>query len=107
MSEYYNCTICRNYPCSCGTDVRTNLSSFDVEKYETARELAQLVYEEFGKKRIDIYGELRTERFKNIELKSLCKELLEALKEWNLGSTDEERYYPDKELIKKAEEMLK
>jgi len=26
MSEYYNCTICRKYPCSCGTAVRTNLN---------------------------------------------------------------------------------
>lgn len=26
MSEYYNCTICRRYPCSCGTAVRTNLN---------------------------------------------------------------------------------
>lgn len=26
MSEYYNCTICRGYPCSCGTAVRTNLN---------------------------------------------------------------------------------
>jgi hypothetical protein len=26
MSECYNCTVCRSYPCSCGTAFRTNLN---------------------------------------------------------------------------------
>jgi hypothetical protein len=87
---------------------------FNEDKFETARAVSLEYYEKFGKKRIDLYKEIKESEDKIKVLEGIGKELLEIAKrlaqeelvyiKWEdmVG-----QYKKDVMTIKKAEEIFK